>query len=214
MSWGKVIVLFLVTSFLGVSGVVGSWFFDLKASVKMDKNFAPVYNRIEGMKIKFNADGSYIIANRGGGHWGKRANSYILKSKSGKKMSAHLRKDGLLEIVQPTSRGDIRLLFSKGVLKVGFVGDYIYLDKVYKQREKIYDNGYLYYLFLDNGTFYSYASQSSSVTANEIKTKGDRLQYAFLGDKIVMRGPFKVVIKVYNKSKIVTSQNDTLYLVK
>ena len=214
MSWAKVIVLFLVSSFLSASGLVGSWVFNVKASIKMDKRFTPVYRGLEGMQIKFNADGSYVIENKGGGHWSKSGNSYILKSKSGKKMSAHLRKDGLLEIVQPSRIGDIKLLFSKGALKVGAVSNYIYLDRVYKQREKIYDNGYLYYLFLDNGTFYSYASQKTDVTANEIKTKGDRLQYAFLGDKIVMRGPFKVVIKAYNKSKIVTSQNDTLYLVK
>ena len=50
------------------------------------------------------------------------------------------------------------------------------------------------------------------MTATEVKKRGDRLKYRFLGDKIVMKGPFKVVIRAYGKEKIVTSQGDQLYL--
>ncbi len=214
MNWFKVIILLSLFSFVSASTVVGSWLFDRETSVKTEKKFARLYSRLEGMQIRFGADGNYTIANKGGGTWSQKGDTYLLKAKSGKKMSAQLRKDALLEIVQPTSRGNVKLFFHKRALKVGRVGNYIYLNRVYKQRERIYDNGYLYYLFLDNNTFYSYASPKKSITVNEIKVKGDKLRYIFLGNKIVMRGPFKVVIRAYNKSKIVTSQKDTLYLEK
>lgn len=214
MNWFKITILLLLFSFANCSEIVGSWLFDFKTSVKMDKKLTSVYKRLEGMQIKFNEGGSYTIINKGNGKWIQKGNIYLLKTKSGNKMAAQLLKSGLLEIVQPTSRGNIKLFFHRGLLKTGTVGDYVYLNRVYKQRDKIYDNGYLYYLFLDNDTFYSYASQKESVTADEIKAKGDKLRYNFLGDKIVMRGPFKVIIRAYNKTKIVTSQKDTLYLEK
>ncbi len=210
----KIIILLSLFSFVSASTVVGSWLFDTEASVRMEKKFAQLFSRLEGMQIKFAADGNYTIVNKGGGTWSKKGDRYLLKAKSGKKMSAQLHKDGLLEIVQPTSRGDIKLFFHKGKLKAGSVANYIYINRVYKQHDRIYDNGYLYYLFLDNNRFYSYASPKKSITVNEIKAKGDKLRYIFLGNKIVMRGPFKVVIRAYNKSKIVTSQKDTLYLEK
>ena len=214
MNWIKVLLLIATLTFSNAQTPVGSWIFDTKASVKKHKEFARIYSRLEGMQIVLNNSHVYQIPHKGSGKCSKTGNFYVLKAKNGKKMRAHLTKEGLLHITQPTSRGNIELYFKKGSLKVGAISDYIYINSVYRQKNKVYDNGYLYYLFLDNGVFYSYASPKQKLSANEIKSKGDKLQYRFLGDKIVMQGPFKVTIKAYNKKKIVTSQKDILYVQK
>ena len=208
----KLLILLILSSILNASTILGTWIFDTQASIKAKKEYAPIYNRLQGMQIKFNKNGTYKIKNKGGGYWQKRGNIFILKAKNGKKMVAKINQNGLLKIIQPTSKGYVKMLFKKASKKSKGINNYIYLNRVYKQKDKIYDNGYLYYLFQDNGTFYSYASNKEQVTPKEIKTKGDKLRYIFLKDKIIMRGPFKVVIKAYNKTKIVTSQNDILYL--
>ncbi len=82
------------------------------------------------------------------------------------------------------------------------INNYIYLNRVYKQKEKVYDNGYLYYLFLNDGTFYSYATNKEGVTATEVKKRGDRLKYRFLGDKIVMKGPLRLLYEPMGKRRL------------
>lgn len=210
----KLILLFLLLfiTFLDAASIVGNWVFDLKHSIEVKNKFKSIYNRLEGMQIKIDPNGRYTIRGRGNGRWLKEGDHYILAAKSGKKMTAKLHSGNRLEIVQSTQAGKVPLYFTKGVVKSKDISNYIYLNRVYKQKERIYDNGYLYYLFLNDGTFYSYATNKTGVTATEIKKRGDRLKYRFLGDKIVMKGPFKVVIRAYGKEKIVTSQGDKLYL--
>ena len=199
-------------SFLDAAPIVGNWIFDLGYSIEANSHLKPIYYRLEGMQIKVDPSGDYSIVGRGNGRWLKEGDHYILTAASGKKMVAKLLKGNRLEIVQSTQVGKVPLYFTKASIKSKNISNYIYINRVYKQREKVYDNGYLYYLFLDDGTFYSYATNKEGVTATEVKKRGDRLKYRFLGDKIVMKGPFKVVIRAYGKEKIVTSQGDQLYL--
>ncbi|HHD74760.1 MAG TPA: hypothetical protein ENK87_03400 [Nitratifractor sp.] len=212
MAGRSVLILVSIFSFLNASTIVGNWLFDNSFAVKRHQEYRSVYNSLDGMQIIISKDGSYKIPNKGGGKWMRVANGYRLLSASGKTMSASIIPAAKLQIIQKTSRGIISLYFKKSALKERGVGSYIYLDRVYKQKKLIYDNGYLYYLFLSNGTFFSYASPKESVNKEEIKSKGDRLKYSFLGDKIVMRGPFRVTIKAHNREIITTSQGDTLYL--
>ena len=208
----RILLFLLLLSFSNAASIVGKWLFDLKSSIAAKKQFQSIYNRLEGMQIKIDANGNYTILGRGEGRWHKKGQNYLLVSKSGKTMTARVTSAHQLEIIQSTSVGDVPLYFSKRAMQSGPLSNYIYLNRVYRQREKIYDNGYLHYLFLPNGLFYSYATDKDKVTAEEIKKRGDRLKYRFLGDKIVMKGPFKVTIKAYGKEKIVTSQGDRLYL--
>lgn len=206
------LLLLFFFSFLDAATIVGNWVFDFKYSVAMKSQFRSIYSQLEGMQIQVLPDGRYSIVGHGAGSWRKQGNNFILFANNGKKMGATLLKNSRLQILQHTQAGDVPLFFHKKEPKRYYIGNYLYLNRVYKQKQKVYDNGYLYYLFLGDGTFYSYATPKTEVTAEEIKKRGDRLKYRFLGDKIVMKGPFKVIIKAYKKQKIVTSQGDTLYL--
>ncbi len=178
----------------------------------MKPQFKSIYSRLEGMQIQLLPNGRYTIADHGSGKWRKVGNNFIFIANNKKKMTASLLKNNRLQITQHMQAGDVPLFFYKVKSRSYDISNYLYLNRVYKQKQRVYENGYLYYLFLGDGTFYSYATPKTKVTAAEIKKRGDRLKYRFLGDKIVMRGPFKVVIKAYKKQKIVTSQGDTLYM--
>ena len=206
------LLLLLLISFLDAATIVGNWVFDLKYSIAMKPQFKSIYSRLEGMQIQFLPNRRYTIADHGSGKWHKVGNNFILIANNRKKMSASLLKNNRLQITQHTQAGDVPLFFHKEKSRDYNINNYISLNRVYKQKQRVYDNGYLYYLFLGDGTFYSYATPKTEVTAEEVKKRGDRLKYRFLGDKIVMKGPFKVIIKAYKKRKIVTSQGDTLYL--
>ncbi len=205
-------MLLLSTLFLLIAdanSISGQWIFDLNRSIKAKEIFASYYKQLDGMVITIDANRSYAILGRESGSWKEHGDAFLLTSKKGKKMGAKLLKENQLLLF----RGRVPLFFRK-VANGKDISEYIYLDRVYKQRAKVYENGYLYYLFLNNGVFYSYVSNKESVTAEEIKRAGDRLEYQFLGDKIVMKGPYKIVIIAYGKEKIVTSQGDILYLEK
>jgi len=210
----KLLLLFLLffISFSDATSIIGNWMFDFKSSVEKMSKLKPIYSKLEGMQIQIESNGKYTITEHGAGEWRKEGDSYILSANNGKKMHAKLLNSGLLQITQQTRAGKIPLVFRSKPLQKYNISNYLYINSIYKQKQKVYDNGYLYYLFLSNGIFYSYASPKTTVSVDEIKKSGDKLKYRFLGDKIVMKGPFKVVIKTYKKQKIVTSQGDILYL--
>ncbi len=198
-------------SFLSASSIVGNWIFDSQSSIKKHKELQSIYKNLEGMQLLIKRDGRYIISNRGSGRWKKSDNGYLLLSSSKKQMQAQLEQDRLI-VLQKTSKGAVPLYFKKGnATALKSISNYIYLDRIYYQKSRVYDNGYLYYLFLPNGTFYSYVSTKKDVTKEEIKKRGDRLKYAFRDNKIELRGPFRLTIKAVNKATITTSQNDRLY---
>lgn len=202
---------------ISTNSVVGHWYYDLKASQSHANTKEEKYllKSIVGEEMILDKQGNfYAHGKKVGSYKSTSNNQYSIKTKSGKNMSA-THKNQYLIVKDSSNMGEFTLYFTqKNVAKNSkSITNYIHINQIYRQPKKIYDNGYLYYLFWDNGVMYSHVSQKTKVTKDEILKSGTKSKYKYVDNKIYIRlAMFTVTVEAKNKKSLTTSQGDRLVL--
>ena len=199
------------------NGVVGHWYYDLKASQSHAQTKEEKYllKSIVGEEMVLDGQGNFYAHGKKIGNYKSTSNSqYSIKTKSGKNMRA-IHKNPYLIVTDTSNIGEFTLYFSqKNVTKNRkSIANYIHINQIYRQPKKVYDNGYLYYIFLDNGIMYSHVTHKTKTTKDEILKSGTKSKYKYIDNKIYIRlAMFTVTIEAKNKKRLTTSQGDRLVL--
>jgi len=195
--------------------ITGHWYFDLKASQAHAKTKEEKYllKSLVGEEARFDNGTMYDANKKVGTYKVTSTNHYAISTKRGKTMQA-IYKTPYLIITEKSNMGEFTLYFSqKRAKNTKGITQYIHLNRIYRQENKVYDNGYLYYLFMDNGVMYSHVSHAKALRKNEIMQKGTQLKYKYLNNKIYIRAAmFTITLNASNKTKLSTSQGDKLVL--
>ncbi len=188
------------------NGVVGHWYYDLKASQSHASTKEEKYllKSIVGEEMVLDRQGNfYAHSKKIGSYKSISTHKYSIKTTNGKTMKANYKKPYLI-VKHNSDIGEFSLYFIKKNISKNSknIASYIHLNQIYRQPKKIYDNGYLYYLFLDNGIVYSYVSHKTKTTKNEIIKKGTKSKYKYLNNKIyVTNHPLKKRVPPTNRDK-------------
>jgi len=198
-------------------GIVGHWYFDLKASQShaTTKEEKYLLKSLVGDEMVIDNSGNFSSQGKKVGRVKEQStNNYIVTTSSGKRLTATYKKPYLV-VKERANIGEFTIYFTKkNVTKnAKSISKYIYLNQIYRQPKKVYDNGYLLYLFLDNGVVYSHVTNTQKISRDEILQKGTKLRYKYSNNKIYIRSAmFTVTIEAKSKREIHTSQGDRLIL--
>ena len=160
-----------------------------------------------GEEAHFDKKGNFLNKGKVIGLWKQENNAYSITFDGDGRMEA--KREGLHLVIM---QRDMSMYFrtKKSDVNAKKLSDYVYLNKPYRQKKRIYDNGYLYYVFLDNGIVYSYVSPAKQVKAEEILKQGDKFKYKYSNDQILIKALMTISIKAKTKGHIKTSQDDEL----
>jgi hypothetical protein len=197
-------------------GLQGVWYFDLKASQARVKTKEQKYllQTMVGESITIDAnDNIYENGKKTGKVVQNQIDSYIFKTNN-KEIQVEYIKPYMV-LYSQSNMGNYYLYYTQKKItqNTKSIENYIHLNRIYRQPKKVYANGYLYYLFMDNGIAYTYTSDKRYLNKEEMLQKGKKVQYKYVDNKLYAKiAFFTVTFKATNKTKLRTSQGDTLVL--